>query len=348
MISPSCIRDAQSGTCTRPKGTVLMAMHGRLLSRSVRWLILVFLSVLLLGACTVPKSMQVRSGADPRHQDDQVRFRTTYYFRVLDLCRDLNGNMTTRPPQLDSLYRFRMTGKASSIFTQVRFESGILHETEIDPFGSSVVFDDKLGRHRFVTRDDTDAAVRQNDRHDEKKRWVELLKILDKYVDEQQKQPVDQTAVNEVKQLIMKVRDEFKKRIVNFEVPTSSQSIEPEDSTSKSESDSNSEKQCPEGTELRRGFQILGPEGVATFNQNHRLVMAMTSSGKPLIGALKELSGRMLKEHDSGTGSLLPLVRENLTTLRAGRVVDRFEQDPNMSVEQLIEQVINAFNLEVP
>ena len=325
-----------------------MAMHGRLLNRSVRWLIPVFLSVLLLGACTVPKSMQVRSGVDPRHQDDKVRFRTTYYFRVFDFCSDLSGNMTTGSPQLDSLYRFRMTGKASSIFTQVRFESGVLHKTEIDPFGSSVVFDDKLGRHRFVSRDGTDAAMRQNDRLDEIKRRVELLKILGKFVDEQQKQPVDQTAANEAKQLIKEVVDDIKKSIVNLETPTSSQSIEPEDSMSKSKSNSNSEKKCPEDTGLRRGFQIIGPEGAAKFNQNQRLIMAMTSSGKPLIGALKELSGRMLKEHDSGTDSLLPLVRENLATLRAGRVVDRLEHEPNMSVEQLIEQVIYAFNLEVP
>ena len=125
--------------------------------------------------------MRVRSGVDPRYQDDKVRFRTTYYFRVFDVCRDLNGNTAKGLPQHDSLYRFRMTGKASSLFTQVRFESGILHKTEIDPFGASVVFDDKLGRHRFVSREETDAAARRNERYDEIQRRLDLLEDLKKH-----------------------------------------------------------------------------------------------------------------------------------------------------------------------
>ena len=90
--------------------------------------------------------------------------------------------------------------------------------------------------------------------------------------------------------------------------------------------------------------KLMGPEGVATFNQDQRLIMAMTSSGKPLISALKELSGRMLAEHGSPGDVVLPLVREDLATLRAERVLDRLKEDPSVSVEQTIDEIIEAFN----
>ena len=45
---------------------------------------------------------------------------------------------------------------------------------------------------------------------------------------------------------------------------------------------------------LRRGFQILGPEGWRTFNQDERLIMAMNATGEPLIATMQELSGRVL------------------------------------------------------
>ena len=322
-----------------------MAMHDRRRRHVARWLIPAFLSALFLGACAVPESMRVRSGVDPRHQDDKVRFRTTYYFRVFDVCHNPRINRTNGPPKLDSLYRFRMTGKSSALFTQVHFESGILHKTEIDPFGSSVVFDDKLGRHRFVSREETDAEARHNVRYREIQRRMDLLKELDKLVDEQRiDQGGDQTAADEARQLIKEVGGDIEKLIADLDTPTGDPPPDPEDGMPIRNSDSNTTGQCPEGTELRRGFQIMGPEGVATFNQNQRLIMAMTSNGKPLIGALKELSGRMLREHGSGSDFLLPLVRENLAALRAERIVDRLESDPEVSVEQLIEQVIDAFN----
>ena len=128
--------------------------------------------------------MHVRSGADPRHQDDKVRFRTTHYFRVFDVCRDSTDATTRRTPLLDSLYRFRMTGKASGL-TQVRFDSGILHKAEMDPFGSSVVFDDSLDRHQFVSREETNTAAQRHGRYEEISRQLELLKDLDRSVQQQ-------------------------------------------------------------------------------------------------------------------------------------------------------------------
>ena len=319
-----------------------MAMHGRRRRyHPTRCLIPTVLCALLLGACTVPEQLQVRSGVDPRSQDDNVRFRTIYYFRVFDVCRDPSGNLASDPPLRDSLYRFRMTGKASDLFSKVRFESGILHKSEIDPFGSSVIFDDELGRHRFVSREETDAAARRNERYDEIQRQISLLEQLDTFVDEQQSQGGDPTAANQLRRIMTKVGDGIERQLANT-VPALG-SASPKDNPTMNESKS-AGAGCPKGTELRRGFQIMGPEGIATFNQDQRLVMAMTSSGKPLVGTLKELSGRILAEHGSESDVLLPLVRESLATLRAERAIDRIENEPDVSVDQLIERIIKAFN----
>ncbi|MFC1747612.1 hypothetical protein ACFL2V_02270, partial [Pseudomonadota bacterium] len=42
--------------------------------------------LLTISACTVPTHMRVRDGDDPANIDKDVRFRTTYYFRVFDQC----------------------------------------------------------------------------------------------------------------------------------------------------------------------------------------------------------------------------------------------------------------------
>lgn len=314
--------------------------------RHAAWpLIPAFLSALLLAACTVvPEPMQVRSGVDPRNQDDKVRFRTTYYFRVSDVCRDVYGDAVNGPPKLDSLYRFRMTGKASALFAKVHFESGTLHKTEIDPFGSSIVFDEKLGRHRFVSREETDAAVQREERDNDIRRRVELLKDIGKSVDRNQ----EGAASEEVKQIIKDLGSGIRRKVAGIEPPTGNPSSKLRGEMSKEGRDSNNADGCPKGTELQRGFQIIGPEGLATFNQDQRLIMAMTSSGKPLIGALKELSGRMLREHGSGRGIQSALAQENVTAQRAQRVVSSLENDPNVPIDQLVERIIDAFGQDVP
>ena len=56
----------------KPSG---VTMRGRLWRSVPRWwLIPTLLCTLLVGGCSVPDSMGVRSGADPRHQDDNVGF----------------------------------------------------------------------------------------------------------------------------------------------------------------------------------------------------------------------------------------------------------------------------------
>lgn len=363
-----------------------MTLDARWLRHAVWWLIPAVLSVLLLGACTVPEHMQVRAGIDPRNQDDQVRFRTTYYFRVFDVCHNKHNGKMHGMPQLDSLYRFRMTGKAHPFSNQVHFESGTLHKNEIDPFGSNVVFDENLRRYRFVSREETDITAQRNDRYDEIERRLKLLeKIIDKHdgfqtpekavkqimaelvnsdqiSEEKKQQLLDQlTGIVEESRaqagdhhhdtfspIMEALINSIRKQIVNLDPLAVDSSANDEVKGHVNSSISKNIGSCPDGTELERGFQILGPEGVSTFKQDQRLVMAMTSRGKPLISTLKELSGRMLKAYGPASEIQLSLAQENIAILRAKRVVDKFEDDQSMTSEQLIEQVIDAFNQNVP
>ena len=359
----------------------MVMMDAQWRRHAVWWLLLAVLFVMLLGACAVPEHMRVRAGIDPRNQDDNVRFRSTYYFRVFDVCRNPdNGEVEVHgPPQLDSLYRFRMTGKASSFFSRVHFESGTLHKSEIDPFGSNVVPDKNLGGYRVVSREETGVIARRNERYDQIERRLKLLEkiykhvgsqanveafeqlmeelgkstdqisekerqqrleTLTKYVDESRTQldgDFKETFVPIMKALV----NSIKNQIVNLDPLTISNS---KNNSHKNSSNSRDVRGCPEGTELKRGFQIMGPEGISTFNQDQRLVMAMTSSGKPLISMLKMLSGGMLAAHGSGSESLLPLAQEHIAVLRAKRVIDKLQDDQKMMSKQLIQQVIDVFN----
>lgn len=124
--------------------------------------LIAFIIVVVAGCSDVPKSYRIDSGVYPEYQDDEVRFRTTYYLRVFDLCpvdegsKDANGKSayTARIGALtsrtsgglhlvkDSLFRFRMTGQASALFSNLHFESGVLGAEEIDPFGKTVTYDE--------------------------------------------------------------------------------------------------------------------------------------------------------------------------------------------------------------
>jgi hypothetical protein len=118
-----------------------------------------FAAVMLLymvGCSDVPRSYRVDTGVYPEYQDDEVRFRTTYYLRVFDLCpvdKDPGaygkrmGILAARDSGKlelvkDSLLRFRMTGQASALFSNLHFESGVLGADEIDPFGKTVDYNE--------------------------------------------------------------------------------------------------------------------------------------------------------------------------------------------------------------
>lgn len=97
------------------------------------------------------------------------------------------------------------------------------------------------------------------------------------------------------------------------------------------------------GGNLRRGFQVMGPEGVKTFNQDDRLIMAMSTSAKPLVGMLKDLSGRVLNQRAAGADQLLPLARERTHILRAERALDRERAREDATPEEVIDATVQAF-----
>ena len=99
---------------------------------------------------------------------------------------------------------------------------------------------------------------------------------------------------------------------------------------------------CPGSLTRRRGFQILGPEGWRTFNQDDRLLMAMSSDASPIIGVLEDLSSRVLNARSRNEALLLPLAQERLRTVEAQRKLDQVP--PDASPEEAIRAVLEAFN----
>ncbi len=106
--------------------------------------------------------------------------------------------------------------------------------------------------------------------------------------------------------------------------------------------------ECPDKLFARRGFQVLGPEGWRTFDQDERLILAMSSSGKPLISTLNDLSNRVLNEQPSRNIALLELTRERLKVSEGERALGAYEVnvDSPQQAPAALRNAIQAFNEE--
>ncbi|MDR4476138.1 MAG: hypothetical protein R3B11_09050 [Nitrospira sp.] len=172
------------------------------------------------------------SGLDPQHIDDQVRFRTTYYFRVLSGCRIDKTPLEERSsasspfvnrvagefkPLSDSLYRFRMTGQAAALYSKVHFESGVLKKSQIDPFGSAIRYNEQTNSFIHVSADELQAdAKRQIARgevHDLRALYQEIK--VDTFLEETAKRDLLAKVV-----LIIEDRLEQLKQLRGVSVPT--------------------------------------------------------------------------------------------------------------------------------
>lgn len=235
-------------------------MSGRLLRSSAAFLLL--LSLILLSACGVPPQMQIRRGVDPQYQDDDVRFRATYYFRVFRRCESTEGDNQRLEPMVDSLYRFRMTGKAPSLTTKVQFESGTLLAEELDPYGVPVrpARDVQEGKGNNARGKDSKAS-------------------------QDKVGPKDKTATPAT--------------------AAAKQDGDGQPGSAENVNDSG-DKGCPKGYQARKGFQIWGPEGWREFNQNERLIMAMSTTAEPLIGSLQRVA--RMQRMASGDGAAIYLL----------------------------------------
>lgn len=250
--------------------------------------------------------MTVKDGLSPKYADQDVRFRTTYYFRVFDYCYDLK-TQTKLQPTTDSLYRFVMTGKANAYANRIRFESGTLKASQIDRFGATIERDDDTGRMRFVPQSEVDARARRNQ---ERKEVRDLITLRQTFASLKAQPGGEQ---QETKDILKAIDEEIVDIIKNG---LSADRVSREAAALSDQGGSpDASKACPAGTEIQRGFQIMGPQGVKTYNQDDRLIMAMSTYSKPLISALEQLSGRFLETKEQQTNSsefLLALVNEQL------------------------------------
>lgn len=259
-----------------------------------------------LAGCTigdVPAALRIDSGMAPDKQDQYTRFRTTYYFRVLDSCKiDENNVFQDKPNSAklkdyansgsfterqsgktkvvnDTVYRFRMTGKASALFNKVSFGSGILRADQIDPFGNKVEY--------------RNGAFEVKSGHVVRER--ELRQALLEEINELRKLRSEMKGANEDVTKLTQVVDS--KLLLlgddDAEGATSSPNV-----------------RCPEGRPIKKSYFLYGPEGVRELDPDERLLMAMSSDSKPLIGMLEELSGRQRKALSTTNGGVNILVQE--------------------------------------
>ena len=342
-------------------------------------LVVVFSLSALMAGCTMPKHMRVENAYHPKHEDTDVLFRATYYFRVFDYCAD--QVKSTQQPQSDTLYRFRMTGKASSLFNDVHFESGTLTASQIDPLGSNVVYDERNRQFYFKSQGEAQQEGLRERKYADLERLVAVYGRLsgeEKAADTNKIKPASPpaSAASDAKgsaagagdgptspsgnkrldePLLADFRSVIQQRILSLKDPelqpkangsgdtgstgsTGSNVVPPVAAPAASGAASAPGQEC---LQFKRGFQILGPEGWRTFNQNERLLLAMSSSSKPLISTMQELSGRVLNNQPIEAELLLPLVQEDLRISLAERELEKFT---GTNPERGDELLINAIN----
>lgn len=96
-----------------------------------------------------------------------------------------------------------------------------------------------------------------------------------------------------------------------------------------------------------RGFQILGPEGISKFNQNSRLLLAMSSSGRPLISTLQELSGRVLNSTASTAELAVPVLEAQRHASAAELAIARAnETSASGDIAKALEAAATALSLK--
>lgn len=341
-----------------------------------------------LAAC-VPSSMHVMRGTDPRYINDDVRFRATYYFRTFDYCWDADVKLSQLGaeagravpyrniiPETDTIYRYRMTGKANSLTTKVRFESGTLRKEEIEPFGKQISFSE--AGNGFYIRDA--GEVRSAEERDlaERRQWRRIHLLEDLY--SQLTGQNDTEIKNEIRaEIIAAVRalassnsplSDGQRAIVQAMIDQQLAPLkarigtltETEEMT-KNELEAikrgmaatkasdtqiaNELAACPIGQKIRKGFQVMGPEGIKTFDQDERLILAMSTSAKPLIQTLQEYSSRILDARTDATSQRLAVSDELVRALRARQSLVDATSGGNAQANKLIQNAIDALEGKV-
>lgn len=151
------------------------------LAQLIKPKVAISVATIMLVGCSVAPEHHIRTGSDPRFQDKNVAFRTTYYFRVFDYCKGQDGKHPNVPAS-DGLYRFTMTGKANTSMNNIKFESGSLKSWEIDPLGAAVIYDENIKRYRYVSENETQAKAEKAQAWDDylnlQKEYSRILKLV--------------------------------------------------------------------------------------------------------------------------------------------------------------------------
>ena len=314
--SPSLFGEARTPQTGSQAGSGVVMNSNRSpvpLGALARVICAVTISTLAAGCADLPKSMRVGDGGAPKYVDDDVRFRTTYFFRVFDYCYDVKAAQKSMPVA-DSLYRFVMTGKANPYSTSVKFESGTLTAAQIDPFGATVEADEKTGAIRYVSQREAQARAARKEALSSVESLIELRGRLRQLVSS------DPTSINAevLTALDVQIREAvtgtFSEGRLEYDETRLHQSGKLPD-----------QALCPPGTQIDRGFQIMGPQGVRTFNQDERLLMAMSTQATGVLDSLSQVSGRLLETKGSklrDSNALLALIRERLRVSEMRRIAD--------------------------
>lgn len=246
------------------------------------------------AGCSMPSSMGVRSGTDPRHSDDDVRFRATLYLRVFQICQNVHDDKDFRPVTYkrnqDSLYRFRMTGKASALGNEVHFESGILRRHEIDGFGQT-------------------AQLQKTDKNETGQISTQRNEL--------------ESGVNEPGKAVADIKN------IGIASPGPNGKKGPQDKVQK----------CPPGYDLEQKFALRGPEGWRVLNQDERLVLAMSSSAKPLVSSLRTLA-RL--RGDPRAATEMPLIEEENRVLDILLKLQSENEIPGESAAQKVMKLLEG------
>ncbi len=322
---------------------------------------------LALGGCVVPPHMNVTNGLRPDNIDKEVRFRATYYFRAFDYCWKANDRFGPRDyqsiiPETDTLYRFRMTGKASALGNRIKFESGTIPKDDIEPFGKTLRYDDAAGGFRSQSAAEVDAqraeeradrlaAAQAAERAAIRALVATMLPMVTTLAGRTPLPPELAGAVTLLQQTMQagapplesdalaKAIDTLKAdlpKLVEAAVKTGLAGV-PEQVAKLDALLAEIDQRviaieaakpgaglagCNGDGAIRRGFVIMGPEGMRPFNQNERVVMAMYSSAEPLIESLQEYSSHMLAGQPSTADTLLPLAQAAVRLGDARRAIE--------------------------
>jgi hypothetical protein len=278
--------------------------------------------LVLVSGCYVPQAYEIANTVDPKYEDEDVRFRTTYYLRVFDLCRadepGKYGKYDTGVAKFahrtagqyrivkDSLYRFKMTGQSQGYNNDVRFESGTLRDYEIDPFGRTIDF------KQF------------------------------KRVPAGSSSPGGQKSQTNTQS--------------NIDVKAAAQPYEKSDTTTDSHDGASAQSPpdpCPDTDAKATKFYLLGPEGIKELQLSERLVMAMSTDAKPLISALQRIAGIKAKS-EADTTAQYHIKRNQARTAvatdllnQAKKKLDMGQVDDSATPDALRAAILDLFSNEV-